>query len=334
MAEIVLAIGSSHSPALNSTVEDYANYAERDRLNRRLLSRTGEPRSYEALLAEAPPDIDQQIKTDVIAQRVARCRQGLDRLAAAIADARLDALIVIGDDQKEQYHEDNMPAVLVYRGQTIRNATLSLPNDAPGFWRRARAQFHEPGAARDYPVAAGLGFHLVEYLMDHDFDVADATKLVRGRGEGHAFGFVHRRLMDGTALPMLPVVLNTYYPPNQPRPRRCYALGQAIRAAIEAWWEPARIGVLASGGLSHFTIDEELDRCVLQACLDKDGETLCTLPLARLNGGNSEIRNWIATAGAAEALSLAWHDYVPCYRSPAGTGCGMGFAIWSNEIVP
>lgn len=128
--------------------------------------------------------------------------------------------------------------------------------------------------------------------------------------------------------------LSTYYPPNQPCPRRCYALGQAIRAAIEAWWEPARIGVLASGGLSHFTIDEELDRCVLQACLDKDGETLCTLPLARLNGGNSEIRNWIATAGAAEALSLAWHDYVPCYRSPAGTGCGMGFAIWSNEIVP
>jgi 3-O-methylgallate 3,4-dioxygenase len=21
-------------------------------------------------------------------------------------------------------------------------------------------------------------------------------------------------------------------------------------------------------------------------------------------------------------------DYVPCYRSPAGTGCAMGFAEW------
>ncbi len=334
MAEIVLAIGSSHSPALNLTVEDYADYAERDRLNRRLLSRTGEPRSYEALLAEAPPDIDRQISTAVIAERVNRCRAALDRLAAAIADARLDALVVIGDDQKEQYHEDNMPAILVYRGETIRNAALSLPDDAPAFWRRARAQFHEPGPARDYPVAAGLGLHLVEYLMDHDFDVSDATRLAGERGEGHAFGFVHRRLMDGATVPIIPVVLNTYYPPNQPRPRRCYALGRAIRNAVESWWEPARVGIVASGGLSHFTVDEDLDRAVLQACLDKDAETLSSLPLARLNGGNSEIRNWIAAAGAAEALALAWHDYVPCYRSPAGTGCGMAFAIWSNEAAP
>jgi 3-O-methylgallate 3,4-dioxygenase len=22
-------------------------------------------------------------------------------------------------------------------------------------------------------------------------------------------------------------------------------------------------------------------------------------------------------------------DYVPCYRSPAGTGCAMGFAQWT-----
>ncbi len=95
------------------------------------------------------------------------------------------------------------------RGATIRNATLSLPDDAPGFWRRARAQFHEPGAARDYPVAAGLALHLVEHLMDHDFDVSDATRLARGRGEGHAFGFVHRRLTDGETIPIVPVVLNT-----------------------------------------------------------------------------------------------------------------------------
>jgi hypothetical protein len=22
-------------------------------------------------------------------------------------------------------------------------------------------------------------------------------------------------------------------------------------------------------------------------------------------------------------------DYIPCYRSPAGTGCGMAFATWT-----
>jgi 3-O-methylgallate 3,4-dioxygenase len=48
-----------------------------------------------------------------------------------------------------------------------------------------------------------------------------------------------------------------------------------------------------------------------------------------LNSGTSEIRNWIATAGAVEHLDMKLIDYVPCYRSPAGTGCAMGFAEWS-----
>jgi hypothetical protein len=24
-------------------------------------------------------------------------------------------------------------------------------------------------------------------------------------------------------------------------------------------------------------------------------------------------------------------DYIPCYRSPAGTGCGMAFATWEKK---
>ena len=90
----------------------------------------------------------------------------------------------------------------------------------------------------------------------------------------------------------------------------------------------ARVGILASGGLSHFTVDEELDRGVLDACTRNDGEALCSIPAAKLNSGSSEIRNWITVAGAAEHLKTAWQEYIPCYRSAAGTGCGMGFAVW------
>jgi 3-O-methylgallate 3,4-dioxygenase len=90
----------------------------------------------------------------------------------------------------------------------------------------------------------------------------------------------------------------------------------------------ARVGVLASGGLSHFAVDEALDRRVLDACRTRDADSLGTIPMERLNSGTSEIRNWIAAAGALEGLDTAWQDYVPCYRSLAGTGCGMGFAVW------
>ena len=148
-------------------------------------------------------------------------------------------------------------------------------------------------------------------------------------GEGHAFGFVHNRLLQGETLPVVPIFMNTYFPPNQATPRRCYRLGQAILAAIGSYPMDARVGILASGGLSHFTVDEELDGEVMRALREKDAGALHALPRNKLNGGSSEIRNWICAAGALEQLPLTWMDYQPGYRTPAGTGTGLGFAIWS-----
>ena len=61
----------------------------------------------------------------------------------------------------------------------------------------------------------------------------------------------------------------------------------------------------------------------------KDGEALQSLPRRKLNSGSSEIRMWICAAGAAERLDCAWSHYVPGYRTPAGSGTGLGFALWS-----
>jgi 3-O-methylgallate 3,4-dioxygenase len=333
MADIVLAIGTSHSPMLNSLAEDHVRHAEIDQgksdWKRTLLDKDGRPATYDELLSRADPRIAGLIADDIIAGRVAQCQVAIDRLKKTIADAALDALIIVGDDQHEQFLADNLPAMLIYSGGTIWNNVLQLPADAPGWWKRARAQFYEETTIRDYPVAAGLARHMVEFLIGHDFDISYSEKLPRDHGEGHAFGFVHRRLFGETPVPIVPVVLNTYFPPNQPTPRRCYALGEAIRSAVETWPEGGRVGILASGGLSHFTIDEELDRQVLDACRTADKDMLCALPANKLNSGSSEIRNWIAAAGAAEHLTTQWQEYVPCYRSAAGTGCGMAFAVWS-----
>ena len=87
-----------------------------------------------------------------------------------------------------------------------------------------------------------------------------------------------------------------------------------------------QVGVLASGGLSHFLVDEELDRAILKALADKDGDFLRNLPRNKLNAGSSEILNWVALAGASEHLDLDWFEYVPGYRTPAGTGTGLSFA--------
>jgi hypothetical protein len=329
MAEIVLGIGSSHSPMLASPPEDYPLHSEIDAKGRKLLDIDGKPCTYGELLAKADPSIKAQIAPDVLTERAATCTANIEKLAKSIGDAKLDALIIVGDDQAEQFFDDNMPAILIYWGETISNNPLQMADDAPQFWRRARSQYHEADGPREYPVDAKLGLHLITSLIADDFDVSHSRRLSKPHGEGHAFGFVHRRLMDDRIVPIVPVALNTYFAPNQPRPQRCYGLGQAIARAVRSYDGGGRVGILGSGGLSHFTVDEALDRAFLDACRRNDGQAIRSFPAEKLNSGSSEIRNWIVVAGATEHLKTAWQDYVPCYRSAAGTGCGMGFAVWS-----
>jgi 3-O-methylgallate 3,4-dioxygenase len=80
--------------------------------------------------------------------------------------------------------------------------------------------------------------------------------------------------------------------------------------------------------LSHVIIDEELDKIVIDALRNKNGEALWRLPREKLRGGTSEILNWVALAGVAESMELKYLEYVTTFRSPAATGCGMGFAYW------
>jgi hypothetical protein len=155
------------------------------------------------------------------------------------------------------------------------------------------------------------------------------TKQPAGRTLGHAFTFPRYRLGLPATTPIVPVFVNTYYPPNVPSAARCHALGRELRQAVESWESDARVAVIASGGLTHFVIDEALDRGVLDAIAARDAAALGAIPRDRLRSGNSEILNWVTAAGALEGLSATIVDYVPGYRTPAGTGTGMAFARWA-----
>lgn len=334
MARIVLGIGTSHTPMLNVGVGDWLRFEDLDR-RRSHLHKDGRPATYDELLAIAPPSLQAELAPEKLASRHADAMAALGRLHQTLIAAKLDVVVIVGDDQKEIYHDDHMPSVLVYRGETIANVPnrtgATDPDVAwrPDWAKRASARYYEEKETRHYPVHAKLATHLIAGLIDREFDVASANALPEGQGEGHAFGFVHQRILKRTALPVVPVFLNTYYPPNQPSPRRCYKLGQAIRATIEAYTEDLRVGVVASGGLSHFTIDETFDGEVIRALKDKDAEALQSLPREQLNSGSSEIRNWICAAGALEHLDLQWVHYAPGYRTPAGTGTGLCFGHWA-----
>jgi Catalytic LigB subunit of aromatic ring-opening dioxygenase len=327
MAKLVLGIGTSHTPMLNAPPTDWPRFYERDSVRSNLLDTDGNLTTYEAQLKHAPADIDAQITPDRMETRHASVQAAISRLGDYLREAQLDTLIVVGDDQEELFHSHNMPGMLVYYGDTIRNLPMA-PVANPNWGWRASARWHEEKEPREYPVDTRFARHLIDELIEHEFDIASSDAIPEGEGEGHAIGFVHKRIMKDV-VPVVPVSINTYYPPNQPTPRRCYKLGQAIRAAVESFPGDKRVGVIASGGLSHFVVDEKLDRGFLDLLQKKDGEAIQNLPRKLLNSGSSEIRNWIAVAGAVEHLSLEWSHYEPGYRTPAGTGTGLGFAFWS-----
>lgn len=327
MAQIVLGIASSHSPQL-STPPEHWDVLVKDDMARphKLIGRDGRGRTYAELLAQADPNIAKQIDPELKEHRYDVCQRAIHNLAQTIEDGRLDLLFVIGDDQDELLHADNMPAFSMYWGETLMFSPRRFAQ-APGYYRYSAWSYGTEEAVA--PVPSALAKNTIEAMSERGFDVAASHQLPDDRGIGHAFGFVHQRLLNGRTLPMIPVLINTFYAPNQPTARRCYDFGQALGEVIHELPGNLRVGVVASGGLSHFVVDSELDEQLLYALQTKDREQLRAFPQEALQSGTSEARNWIAAAAAMPHLDMKLIDYVPCYRSPAGTGCAMGFAEWS-----
>lgn len=316
MAKIVLGIGTSHGPQLGIPAEKWNLLVEKDQRDTRF--------NYADLASRPRPGIEKEITPEKMKQRHAACMKALGKLQETLDRVAPDVLVIAGDDQHENLLDDNMPVFCIFHGASV--PAVKRVGRAP--WRAAEEGGRHTELT-EYACAPDLARHLIQYLIREGFDVASSSKLKPEVGLGHAFTTMYAQIMPQGRFPIVPFMVNTFYPPNQPTPRRCYELGQALKKAIEAWDSNKRVAVVASGGLSHVVIDEEIDRVTVEGLLHKDKEKLCSLPVEKLVFGTSEIRNWIMAAGALEHLDMKLVDYVPCYRSVAGTGCAMGFSFWN-----
>ena len=329
MADIVIGVASSHTPQLSSGVDMWLDHAERDRRNPRLLGRDAAYHTYDELLEAADPAIGEQLAPEIWERKYQRGQEAIEALTISLAKASPDIAIVIGDDQREMFTDDGIPAFACFTGPELVDM---LPDEAvlqriPKGIRAAYWAVHADEPAT-HLVAQELSAHVAEQLAWDDFDLTVVRQQPAGRTLGHAFTFPRYRLGLPHSTPIVPVFVNTYYPPNVPSATRCYQLGRALRRAVESWPGAARVAVIASGGLSHFVVDEDLDHRVLDGLTSRDASVLGSLPRDQLRSGNSEILNWVAAAGALEHLAATVLDYIPGYRTPAGTGAGMAFARW------
>jgi 3-O-methylgallate 3,4-dioxygenase len=297
MAKIIGGIATSHAPQLLMPALQWSD----------LPTRTHLPR-------HAKPNVADDLTDAAKLEKEKRCWDAIGKLRDQLTAWKPDLIFIMGDDQHENILDDNMPPFTMFIGEEV-DATQGFkylgvsPLD-----QRVR-----------YKVAAKVARNILENLMENGFDPGWSNKTRDEAGLGHAFGRPLKFLSDGT-IPIVPLMVNTYYPPA-PSAKRCLQFGKALRKAIEEIKEDLRVVVIASGGLVHTVIDEDLDREFLDALARNDHGYMAAMPADQLIEGTSELRNWIMASGVMDAGAEVV-DYVPCYRNTEGIGCGMGFALW------
>jgi len=315
MSDIVIGIASSHGPTIQSPPETWAKLAERD---------TRDPRfDYRALLAAAKPRLDAEIGIDVQRRRHAALQAALGKLSRRVAEARPDVVVVISNAHVVR-HTEPRPVFAILRAPEFAAVESS------GATFETAALDAQSSAASKMPGHPALADYLIGQLIEFGFDMGCIDKPRDGAVIDEAFAFCYKWLLSGASIPMVPLYLSRDLP-GQATPGRCLDLGRALRNCIQSCPLRLRVGVVASGGLSHQVVDEELDRTVLALPESGKLDELRTVSRERLNRapGTPEILNWITLGGVMAPARMELLSYEPCYRSPAGTGHGVAVGHWS-----
>jgi len=265
----------------------------------------------------AKPELESETD-EVKRQKWHHCMDAIAKLRQKLEALRPDVTIVIGDDQHENILDDNTPPFTIFIGDEAE-ATTSL---------RYLNQAKSDNRTR-YDIDSKLAKGLLADLMDNGFDPAYSKMTRYEGGLGHAFARVLKFLIPDADSRVVPIMVNTYFPPA-PSAKRCVQFGRALAEAIRRDPGTQRIVIVGSGGLSHTKIDERLDAEFLDLVKRNDLESMAAMPSALFVEGTSEILNWIATAAAADDAGEII-DYQPLYRSKTGVGCAMGFAYWNLQ---
>lgn len=315
MGRVIAGMASSHAFALS----DPSQWDAGRQRNREMYARR-----YGALPPEQPQvaeETDEDIRT-----RYSRVRESFDFIQRKLEETRPDALILVGDDQNENFTEDNLPQIAIYLGE--------------GFIARGRDRTSDTAQYRCDP---GLAEAIFFESVDADIDMASVRTFPDNVLLAHAFGPILRRVDPEARVPVVLVFVNAIHVPA-PSARRCYYYGQTIRRAVEKYAGAQRVAVYASGGLSHFTggypykyyrgpvpygsIGEEFDRQIVAQMAAGEGHRMAELTNDDIIGnGEIEFRSWITMLGAIGDARPQRLVYEPFYRGLMG----MAVGYWGLE---
>ena len=323
MAEIVFGMAVPHSGILGKDPDTWPEDRERDMSDKREMWYKLRPWKFKELAEERKNGgFDKLSSPEERRKRYDRCQVALEKCRQAWADAKIDVAVILGKDQKEIFM-DFSPTLAIYTGEEIYNGP-------PG------RSVYAPSTPMTHKAHPELAVHLIESLKKSGFDLTDLfnwppnTWLNNTNIVPHAYGFITHQIMRDNPPPSVPVLMNCFYPPTQPSMPRCIEFGAALAEAIRSWPKNLRVGVIASGGLTHFVCDEEQDAIFLDLLKRADLDGFAKIDERIYQSGTSELKLYVPILQCMEGTPMTLVEYCPCYRSEAGTGEGMAFMYWAS----
>jgi gallate dioxygenase len=235
---------------------------------------------------------------------------------AELAATRPDVIVMFDTDHLNTFFLDNLPIFAMGVDKTFK-----APND-------------EPREVPNYvvPSAPDLAAHIRRSGIDAGFDVG----MTQAFSVDHSVIVPLHFLTPDMQVPVIPFFISGHVPPL-PSAARCYALGQAVGRAIEAWPESKRVVIMGSGsfslevggprmapGRSDGVPDPDWCVRIIKLMEQQQIDTLIKEATEHqmLKAGNvgGELLNWIAMLGAIGSRK-------PNYIAPQMAN-GHAYGVW------
>ncbi len=244
-----------------------------------------------------------------------------------------------GFERSKQWMAETRPdvVILVYNDHASAFSLEVIPTFALGCAEEFPIA-DEGWGPRPVPVVKGhpeLAWHIAQSVILDEFDLTIVNKMPVDHGLT-----VPLSLMFGQPAawpcPVIPLCVNVIqYPP--PTGHRCYALGQAIRRAVQSFDRDLRVVIFGTGGMSHQLqseraglINSQFDARFLDG-MAKDPEALTRiqhLEYVREAGSEGiELVMWLIMRGALDRDASEVYRF---YHVPA-SNTAVGHMILENR---
>ena len=168
------------------------------------------------------PDLVARLGPDC---EVARLFAEIERQLSAVQP---DVLVIFDSDHLNTFFYNNLPTFCIGAAECTTG-----PND------HTKMPHYQIG------IDAPLAHKIRGYGIDAGFDLSLSEEFAIDHSIMVPLHFVTPKMN----IPIVPIFINGLSPPL-PASRRCFALGEMVRQAIEAWPKNTRVAIVASGSFS------------------------------------------------------------------------------------